>query len=236
MTDKNRDKVLIVTGASSGIGAEVARQCAAAGWQVIATARRQSELEQLGHPDRIRALPLDLNAPDAPETLLAAAREAGQLRGIVHSAGLFHTAPVKDIDFADLQAMFETNVTAAGRLLQAALGDLRDGGVFIGIGSTAGVRPVPGYAAYCASKGALVSFLQSAALELASEGIRIHVVAPGVVETPMVPNARDAAGMHPLGRVGQPGDVAGAVSFLLSDAATWMTGVVLPVDGGISLT
>ena len=233
MTKRN---VLIVTGASSGIGAEVSRRCAAAGWEVIATARRQVELEQLGHPERIRTLPMDLTAPDAPAALVAAAREAGRLHGIVHSAGLFRTAPIKDIDFADLQAMFEVNVTAGGRLLQAAREDLGDGGVFIGIGSTAGLRPVPGYAAYCASKGALTSFLQTAALELAPEGIRCHVVAPGVVETPMVPHAREAAGMHPLGRVGQPSDIAGAVEFLLSDAAQWMTGVVMPVDGGISLT
>ncbi len=233
----SENKVVIITGASSGIGAEVARQCAAAGWRVIASGRNQERLAALAAShSSIEPVALDVCADDAPEQLLDAGRKAGKVRGIVHSAGYFRPQPLDQMTFADWDASFNTNVRAAARLLQASLTDLEKGGTFIGIGSTAGIRPVPNYGAYCASKGALVSFLQTAALELAPRGIRAHVVAPGVVDTPMVPDAQDKAAFHPLGRVGTPADVAAAVVFLLSDQASWMTGVVLPVDGGISLT
>ncbi len=233
----SKPDVIIVTGASSGIGRATALRLAADGWHVVAASRRAAPLAALEQENpRIHPFPLDVDQPQAGVLLARAAREVGRLRGVVHSAGAFSRDPVQKIHFSDWHAMFTTNVEAAARILQATVDDLADGGVFIGIGSTAGLRPVAGSSAYCASKAALTAFLQSAALELAPRGIRIHVVAPGIVETPMVPYAAETGAMHPLGRPGKPEEVAHAVSFLLTPQAAWMTGVVLPVDGGISLT
>ena len=230
-------KVVIVTGASSGIGYAVAKDCAAHGWTVLATARRAGKLRELQrHSERIHSLPADITKPDSAKRLIAAAARLGSLRAIVHSAGTFKTAPVEKIRIQDWASMVDTNVTAAIRLLQAGAKRLEGGGVFIGISSTAGLRPVAGYSAYCASKGALNAFLQTAALELAPRGIRVHAVAPGIVETPMQPNAKETAGLHPLGRAGYPEDVSAGVRFLLEPSSGWMTGIILPIDGGISLT
>jgi NAD(P)-dependent dehydrogenase (short-subunit alcohol dehydrogenase family) len=232
-----KSKVIVVTGASSGIGRAIAQTCADHGWQVVATARRKNKLQELQrYSERIHPVAADITDAAAPAQLIAAAAKLGRLRAIVHSAGSFKTAPVAKIRIADWENMVETNVTPAIRLLQVGAKHLENGGVFIGISSTAGLRPVAGYSAYCATKGALNSFLQSAALELAPRGIRVHAVAPGIVETPMVPHAGETGGLHPLGRPGLPSDIAAAVRFLLGPEAGWMTGVILPVDGGISLT
>lgn len=230
-------RVILVTGASSGIGEAIAHQCAKDGDVVLAVARRHRPLDKLArHIPNIHPLAMDVSTEAGARRVVAAARKLGPLRGIVHCAGLFKPAPLEKLRLADWDAMFALNVRTAAILLQAALPDLRNGGVFVAIGSTAGLRPVAGYSAYCASKGALATFVQTAALELAPQGIRVHCVAPGIVETPMVPHAAQTASLHPLGRAGRPSDIVPAVRLLLSDEAAWMTGVVLPVDGGISLT
>jgi NAD(P)-dependent dehydrogenase (short-subunit alcohol dehydrogenase family) len=230
-------KVVIITGASSGIGLASAEACLADGWRVVAVARGVKRLQTaLRGRAGVATVAGDVAAPETIRRALEAAKGLGRLRAVVHSAGAFTPAPVAKIDFADWATMFDVNVTAAARLLQAALPALKNGGTFVAISSTAGLRPVAGYAAYCASKGALHAFVEAAALELAPKGIRVHAVAPGVVATAMRPDAAATAGIHPLGRAGLPGDVAQAVRYLLSAEATWLAGVILPVDGGIHLT
>ena len=229
--------VVIITGASSGIGRATAEACLAAGWRVVAVARGAKRLRTAfrGNP-AVAVLAADIAAADTPKRAVAAAKTLGRLRAVVHSAGAFTPAPLAKFKLADWNRMMDVNVTAAARLLQAALPALRNGGTFVAIGSTAGLRPVAGYSAYCASKGALNAFVEAAALELAPQGVRVHVVAPGVVATPMRPDAAAVGHIHPLGRSGQPRDVAMAVRYLLSEEANWLTGVILPVDGGIHLT
>lgn len=228
--------VIIVTGASSGIGAAVVEACLADGRRVLAVSRSAANLNRRWHGRAgVVTFAADLAVPAAAKEVVAAARKQGRIRGIVHSAGAFAPAPLAKIKLADWNAMFDVNVRAAALLLQAAQKDLKNGGVFIGISSTAGMRPVAGYAAYCASKGALNAFVESAALELAPQGIRVHAVAPGIVETPMQPGAAKTGPMHPLGRAGKPADVAKAVRFLLSAESDWTAGIILPIDGGIHL-
>lgn len=228
--------VIVVTGASSGIGAAVVESCLADGARVLAVSRSETRLQRRwrGRPG-VTTFAADLSQAAAAKAVVAEARKLGRLRAVVHSAGAFAPAPVAKFKLADWDEMFDLNVRAAALLLQAALKDLNKGGVFIGISSTAGMRPVSGYSAYCASKGALNAFVESAALELAPQGIRVHAVAPGIVETPMQPNAAKTGSMHPLGRAGKPADVAKAVRFLLSADADWAAGVILPIDGGIHL-
>lgn len=228
--------VILVTGASSGIGAAVVETCLADGYGVVAVSKTAAKLNRRwkGRPGVV-TYAADLASPAAAKAVVVEARQHGRLRGIVHSAGAFYPAPLAKAKAADWDAMFDVNVRAAALMLQAAMKDLKGGGVFIGISSTAGMRPVAGYAAYCASKGALNAFIESAALELAPQGIRVHAVAPGIVETPMLPDAMQTGAMHPLGRAGKPADVAKAVRFLLSADAEWTAGIILPIDGGIHL-
>lgn len=228
--------LILVTGASSGIGAAVAETCLADGYRVLAVSRSAARLNKRWKgKSGVTTFAADLCTAEAAKTVVAEARKLGRLRGIVHSAGAFTPAPLAKVKVADWDTMFNVNVRAAALLLQAAAKDLKDGGVFVGISSTAGMRPVAGYSAYCASKGALNAFVESAALELAPQGIRVHAVAPGIVESPMQPDAAKTGPMHPLGRAGKPADVAKAVRFLLSADSDWTAGIILPIDGGIHL-
>jgi len=239
------DRRILVTGGGSGIGAATARLMAGRGGRVALVGRTASKLEAVR--DEIEkeggtalVLPADLFDPQAPAQVVEeAARELGGLDVVVNNAALYRAESVARMSLQDWQMHFDLNLRAPFLLCQAAHPWLKSSGrgVVVNVLSTLAQRPVPGVAAYSASKAALWSLTQTLALEWAGDGIRSVAVSPGVVDTP-IHEGRDLtemAAMHPLGRVGTAQEIAAAILYLACDASAWTTGSVLTVDGGIHL-
>lgn len=180
-------KVAIVTGASSGIGLAVARAWASRGGRVALVARTASRLEEVAReigPDRAAAFPLDVQDLRALAELPARVKERfGSLDVVVNNAGLNHRGPVDRIDPQELAAVITTNLTAPVVLTRAALDHLSEGGSIVQVASIAGMAPIPGEAAYSASKAGLRAFTRAVAYDVASRGIHVGTVCPGPVDT-----------------------------------------------------
>jgi NAD(P)-dependent dehydrogenase (short-subunit alcohol dehydrogenase family) len=239
-------KTVLVTGASSGLGKGITKLLAQLGAKVILVARSQQrleaalgELEGEGHS----AEAFDLGQTDAvPSWMSQVAQRHGMLHGLVHSAGVLTTKPLKIQVAADWEMAMRINVSAGAALAKG----FRQKGVFdragsiVYLSSVMGLTGQPGQVLYSATKGALVAMTRSMALELARENIRVNCVAPAVVLAGMSEELErnvspeqfvQITAMHPLG-LGRPEDVAHAVAFLIADTARWITGITLTVDGG----
>ena len=246
-----RDKVALVTGATSGIGRATALALAAEGARTVAVGRRQEALDSL--VDEIaraggEALPLaaDLTDAGAREAVAAAALEAfGGLDVLVNSAGVIAFGTVETTTLPDWRSMFELNVTAAvSHLMQLFTPSLKARrGAIVNVSSVTGIRSFPGVLSYCASKAAVDQLTRCAALELAGDGVRVNAVCPGVVvsglhRTGGLDEPRYAGFLehsrttHPMGRVGQADEVAALILFLSSAQSGWITGATVPIDGG----
>ncbi|MDL1984177.1 MAG: SDR family oxidoreductase [Deltaproteobacteria bacterium] len=240
-------RIIMVTGASSGLGREASILLSQLGAHVILVGRNEEQLNKtlsLMEGDRHYIKPFDLKEVDEiPKWMKAIAAETGPLSGLVHSAGISATLPLRGTSTKKLEEIMRVNFTAAMNLTKAIrLKGIRAKSVsIVCISSVVGLAGTPGLSAYSASKGALISFCRSAAVELANEGIRINSVAPGHVMTEMGEKTRDTLppehfkaleAKHPLG-FGTPRDVANAVAFLLADTGKWITGTTMVVDGGI---
>jgi NAD(P)-dependent dehydrogenase (short-subunit alcohol dehydrogenase family) len=238
-------KVALVTGASRGIGHATAQRLVADGARVVITARKEGPLKEaaaaLGTPDQVRFVAGSADQPDHRQAAVAAAVEGfGAIDLLVNNTGINPVyGPLTDIEPAAARKIFEVNCLAALdwiRLARAAgMGESRAGAV-VNLSSTAGRRPAEGIGFYGATK-AMLSFLTSQlAVELAPR-IRVNAVAPAVVRTHFATalyegREKDILKGYPMGRLGEPEDIAGAVAFLLSDDAAWTTGQTLVVDGG----
>lgn len=240
-------KVALVTGASRGIGEAVAAELLASGAKgVVVTSRKpenvQAAAERLGDPDRVLAVVAKADEPEHADLAVSRAIDHfGRCDILVNNAG---TNPVAgsfwDVDLGGVQKIFAVN--QLGPLLYAReawrqwMGE--HGGCIVNVASIAGLYPSPLLGAYNVSKAALIHLTRQLAHEMAP-GVRVNAVAPAVVKTYMAralwqSREDEAAAQHPLGRLGEPADVAAAVVFLASDRASWITGVTLPVDGGVS--
>ena len=240
-------RVVIVTGASSGIGRAIAARCLAEGAAVVATGRRADALAELGAgSDRIARHAVDLTETGAPDALVDLARDQfGALHGLVHAAGtVWRNEDLRTSSDAAVRAFVEINLISTIRMARAAYGALTEAGSgsIVLVGSQLAHIGIPGYATYCAVKGGVVAFARALAIDGGPLGVRVNVVSPGVVQTPMAyvdrPDFEEAApaiaARHPLRRIGQPEDMAGAAVFLLSDDAGWMTAQTMIIDGGFT--
>ena len=242
-------RVALISGSTSGIGAELARRLLADGLRVVISGRSQERGEALQSElgDGSAFVPADLTADGAADALVSKVVERfGRLDVLVNNAAIDYTGPLLSATAHDIRTTLETNTVAAILLLQASAKSMVDSGnagSIINITSRLASAGVPGLAIYTASKGALLSLTRTAAVELAEHGIRVNAVAPGLTRTPLydewmagLPDteevARAQAAAIPLGRIAESADVAAAVSFLASPGASYITGVSLPVDGG----
>ena len=241
--------MVIVTGASSGIGRATARAFADAGDLVLAVGRRQDELTatSAGYPS-MRIHVGDLRDPAEPRrTVEAALGHWGRLDVLVNNAGIFAQQPIEAIDADEVQALLAINLVAPSLLVREAAPRLAPRrGVVVNVSSTLGSIAAPGASLYGASKAALDHATRSWAVELAALGVRVNAVAPGPTES----GALAAAGMSehaieevktaevaaiPLGRRGTPEDVAAWVLALAGGGGAWVTGQVVGVDGGLAV-
>ncbi|MCS6818261.1 MAG: glucose 1-dehydrogenase [Blastocatellia bacterium] len=244
-------KRALITGASSGIGRATAERFLEAGATVTLVGRREVALTEVAarFPDRAYVLVADLTDERQCETCIARAVEwMGGLDVLVNAAGILKSGSLETTSLALWDEMMRINVRSIFYLMKLAVPHLeKTRGAIVNVSSVTGLRSFPGVLAYCVSKAALDHLTRCAALELAPKGIRVNAVNPGVVQT----NLHRAGGMseeeyaaflerskttHPLGRVGEPHEVADLILFLASDRASWITGATVSIDGGRALT
>jgi len=241
-------RVSLVTGASRGIGLAIARAFAAEGAFVVLAARDTARLQNAvaeiqAAGGRAEALALDVASRASVEAGIAAIlANHGRIDHLVNNAGVTRDNLLLRMKDAEWQQVIETNLTGTFLCTQAVLKPMlkQKAGRIVTITSVVGLGGNAGQANYAASKAGLVGFTKSVAREVASRGITVNAIAPGFIETDMTAAMTDKAreavlGAIPLGRVGKPEDVAGAALFLVSDAAAYVTGQVLAVDGGFHM-
>jgi NAD(P)-dependent dehydrogenase (short-subunit alcohol dehydrogenase family) len=241
-------RAALVTGATEGIGAAVARRLARDGLGLVLVARREAPgraLERELGPERAVFVAGDVADPaTAPRAVGAALERFGRLDVLVNNAAVDYQSDLLETPLEDVRRVFETNVFGAFLVFREAAAAMRErGGSIVNVTSRLASIGVPTMTVYAASKGALLALTRGAAVDLAPMGIRVNAVAPGLTETPMIrswiegqddPDAFRAtvtAGI-PQGRLGTPEDVAAAVAFLASEEAGHITGASLALDGG----
>jgi NAD(P)-dependent dehydrogenase (short-subunit alcohol dehydrogenase family) len=242
-----KDGGFVVTGGGRGIGLATARALVAAGAQVCLVGRRveplQAAVAALG--DGAWAIPGDVSSASDADRLAAAVRARwGRLDGLVNAAGIAPMASLVDTDPDTWDRAFAVNARGPYLLCRALGPLLREGRspAVVNVSSTLAEKPIPGMAAYNASKAALNQLTRSLALEWAP-AIRVNAVMPAVIDTPIhadrglsIEQVHEMDRLHPMQRIGTPTDVASLILFLLSEVSSWMTGAVIPIDGGMLAT
>lgn len=252
MKEKPTPSLVVVTGASQGIGAQIARDLDLAGHQVMLCGRNASNMkkraQELLNPSFTQVC--DFMNPHSIQELAAQVEEICQknklvLKALVHNAGVFIPAAFEESTPEDWARQFQVNFFAPLQLTKELAPLIKSSSsVIVNISSTLGKKPIPNTALYSASKAAMNSWSQSLALEWAKDGVRVAGICPGIVDTPIhsffsEPETHSsriqAHKAQPLGRMGKPEDISNLVQYLISDQASWVTGSLWDVDGGISL-
>ena len=254
MEDSLAKKVVLVTGATSGIGHAVAVKFASASARVVALGRNQDALREVetavknagGEPLTLTA---DVtNSDQAQRALDETINRCGGLDVLVNAAGHISTGSIENTSLSAWDAMMNVNLRAVFQLMQMAAPHLiKTKGNIVNISSVTGLRAFPGVLAYCVSKAGVDQLTRCAALELAPKGVRVNAVNPGVVvteihrrggmsETDYENFLEHSKTTHPIGRVGDPSEIAELVFYLASEKASWITGATYSIDGGRALT
>jgi NAD(P)-dependent dehydrogenase (short-subunit alcohol dehydrogenase family) len=246
---KHAGKVVLITGGNSGIGLAAAHRFAREGEQVVIMGRRQQALDQAiaELPAGVIAVQGDVsNDQDVERAVQTTVAQLGRIDIVYANAGVAEFVPTSAITQAQYTKIFDINVKGVLLTVQKAMAHIPSGGAIVITGSICDIQGVPAFGLYAASKAALRSFTRTFASDLKGTGIRVNLVAPGVVITPpyftdlnmtqeMVDAyTADVAAKAPLGRIGQADEIAKAVSFLASDDASYITGTELYVDGGLA--
>jgi NAD(P)-dependent dehydrogenase (short-subunit alcohol dehydrogenase family) len=246
-----KDKVIVITGASRGIGEAIARACIEAGARVALASRKQADLDRVAGslpPDRALAIACHTGKAHDVDALVARAVERfGRVDGLVNNAATNpYFGPLIDTPDAAIDKTFEVNVKGYLYCARALVNHARargGGASIVNVASVAGIRAAPMQGIYGATKAAVISMTQTLAFELGSTAIRVNAIAPGLVETKFAsaivqnPMLRDhVVGRTPLARHAQPAEIAGTAVYLLSDASSFTTGSVIVVDGGLTAT
>jgi 3-oxoacyl-[acyl-carrier protein] reductase len=233
-------KTALVTGASRSIGRAIALELAGAGASVVVGYRSAgSEAEEVAKEAGGRAVQADVSDPEAAAKLV---EEAGELDILVNNAGLTRDGLIARMPDADWRDVIDTNLSSVFYTCRAVARSMmkRRSGAIVNVSSVVGLRGNPGQTNYAASKAGIIGLTKSLARELGSRGVRANVVAPGYVHSRLTDEISEEMRSlmlqnTPLGRLGEPEDIAGAVRFLCSDAAAYITGEVLLVDGGLGM-
>jgi gluconate 5-dehydrogenase len=246
-------KTAFVTGGSRGLGLEIALTLGQAGAAIVITARREPWLSEAGRElqqagIRYEALTCDVaDQAHVDRAVTATVSRFGRIDILVNNAGITWGAPVETMPLDKWRQVLETNTTSVFLTAQRVGVEMiarREGGVIINVASVMGLRGLPSElvdaAGYTASKGAIISLTRDLAVKWARHGIRVNAIAPGFFETRLsagllAQNRERIEGRTPMGRLGRPGEIGGVALFLASSAASYITGQVLAVDGGMSV-
>jgi NAD(P)-dependent dehydrogenase (short-subunit alcohol dehydrogenase family) len=247
-------KTVIVTGATSGIGRASAEAFGREHASVVLVGRKEAALTEAAAAvrsagGRVATCDADVTADEAPARIVQTALDAfGQIDVLVNAAGVIATGTLDATTDEVWDTMMAVNLRAPFRLMRAASPHLRERkGAVVNVSSVNGLRSFPGVLAYCVSKAGVDHLTRCAAIEMAPLGVRVNAVNPGVTVTNLHRRSGMAEGQyaaflersketHPLGRPGQPDEIAGLILFLASERAGWMTGETIPIDGGRHLT
>ena len=255
MSDELKDKVALVTGASSGIGRATALLCAASGARVALVGRQREALEEVageivgqGGAEAMSIVADVTVEEDARRAVDQTVERFGGLDVLINAAGVLMNGSIESTTLTGWDEMLNVNLRAVFHLMQLAAPHLeRRGGNVVNVSSVTGLRAFPGVLAYCVSKAGVDQLTRCAALELAPKGVRVNAVNPGVVKTEvhlrggMTTENYEAflehsKQTHPLGRVGEAREIAELILFLASDRAAWITGATYSIDGGRAQT
>ena len=243
MSPSTERAVFLILGATGGIGSALVRRLAKAGARLSLAARTPEPLESLAHETGGIAIRTDATQPAEVDAAVARTlTEYGRLDGAAHCVGSLLLKPAHMTTDEEWSQTLNANLSSAFYLLRAAARVMqRTGGSIVLISSAAASTGLANHEAIAAAKGGIAAMATSAAATYASRNIRVNCVAPGLVRTPLTARLTESEvslkasqAMHPLGRIGDPDDVAAAIAFLLDPANNWITGQVLGVDGGLA--
>lgn len=241
-----QDRVALIIGATGGLGAQLCARYIAGGGRAIAFARSEEKLLALKalHGERVLTVQGDATREDDLARAVAAGEAAaGKIDHLFHAVGSIVLKSLQATSLADFESVIKLNLTSPFLAMKAVLPGMlaRRYGAVVCVSSAAGSAGLVNHEALAAAKAGLEGLIRSAAMTYAKRGVRFNAVAPGLVNTPLAgflfqnPAALKASvDMHPMGRTGEPADVAGAMLFLASEDAAWITGAILPTDGGMA--